>query len=240
MGIIVEETEAKDPAITKSMKRQKLLPGPLSDKELKRIKDTYELNPEPTGMEAFYKKIPTNIRLFGENIFGSDDPITKKDFTNEELIRMIAFKEREDAYNKRNMKELEEKGDTEKLKTYKDTAGKTSVNPYDMKYKDGSRMVDLPWYKSLYKSFSDPAYNVATSLGKYNIYDEDGNMRIKDNYNFNIAERAKVLGQGLGSKIHRSLYSPELFGEVLANTFETKDRPINFVIKKKTGPLAAR
>ena len=238
MGFSLVDKEESD--LSKKIKRQKRLPGPLSDKERKEIENTYELNPKSNVMNSFYKMIPTNMRLFGENILGSDKPITKEDFTNEELIQIIAFKNREDALNKRNIKELKEKGDTKKLKTYKDTAGKTSVNPYDMKYKDGSRMVDLPWYKSLYKSFSDPAYNVATTLGKYNVYDKEGNLNIKDNYNFNIGERAKKLSQNIGSKINRSLYSPELFGEVLANTFETKDRPIDFVIKKKPAPLAAK
>jgi hypothetical protein len=45
-------------------------------------------------MEALYKKIPTNMRIFGENLFGSTDPITQKDFTNDELVQIIALKKR--------------------------------------------------------------------------------------------------------------------------------------------------
>ena len=227
-----------------------LEPGPLSDKELKRIKDTYELNPEPTGMEALYKKIPTNMRIFGENLFGSTDPITQKDFTNDELIQIIALKRGQEKVNKAKQKLLEDavkeqdpialregKVDpqlSDMLSSFKKTTGKTAVKPYD------TVGVDQTWYNAIPRSFTDPSYNVATTLGKYNTYDEDGNVRVKDTYNFNKKIRDKILGTSLGSKIGRSLFSPELAGEVLANAIGTEDRPVNFVIKKKPAPLAAK
>jgi len=227
-----------------------LEPGPLSDKEIKEIKNTYELNPEPTGMEALYKKIPTNMRIFGENLFGSTDPITQKDFTNNELIQIIALKKQQEKVNKAKQKLLEKtvkeqdpialregKVDpllSNMLSSFRKSTGKTSVKPYDIVG------VDQSWFNAIPRSFTDPSYNVATTLGKYNTYDENGNVRVEDTYNFNKKIRDKILGTGLGSKIGRSLFSPELAGEVLANAIGTEDRPVNFVIKKKIAPLAAK
>ena len=40
------------------------------------------------GLPGLYHKIPTNIRLFMEQIFGADSTITEQDFTDEELAVM--------------------------------------------------------------------------------------------------------------------------------------------------------
>jgi len=56
------------------------------------------------GLPGLYHKIPTNIRLFMEQVIGKDSPITEQDFTEEELEVM---RDRMMAQEARNIKEEE-------------------------------------------------------------------------------------------------------------------------------------
>ena len=119
------------------------------------------------------------------------------------------------------------------IESYERTAGRTAVtNPYSDSsspyyiHRDqvAGGVVDQPWAKSLRRSFTDPRYNVATSLGKYVAEDVDGGMRITDEYNFNQQERN--LPEGLAA-LKRILFSPELAGEYLANALGTSPRNVD-------------
>lgn len=54
------------------------------------------------GLPSLYPKIPTNIRLFMEQVIGKDSPITEQDFTEEELEVM---RDRMMAQEARNIRE---------------------------------------------------------------------------------------------------------------------------------------
>ena len=56
------------------------------------------------GLPSLYPKIPTNIRLFMEQVIGKDSPITEQDFTEEELEVM---RDRMMAQEARNIREEE-------------------------------------------------------------------------------------------------------------------------------------
>jgi len=189
------------------------------------------------GMGSLYKKLPTNMRLLAENLFGVDSPITEKDFKPEELELIRDQIDHYKRINKakesmhRNMLSRagtpREKESRERwLQTYEDTAGQTAItNPYggfDVPSEWG--VVDQPWAESLYRSFTDPQYNVATSLGKYVAEDVEGGMRVIDEYNFNQQQRN--LPSGLAA-LKRILGSPELAGEYLANALDTPSRNVD-------------
>ena len=194
------------------------------------------------GIGSLYGRLPTNMRLLAENLFGADSPITEKDFKPEELEFM---REQIADYKRRNIPEpvlmKTSKGWEKVPQTYEYTGRTAITNPYSgpptgepswVKQADGTMtftggnadIVDQPWGASLYKSFTDPQYNVATSLGKYVAEDVEGGMRITDEYDFNQEERN--LPSGLEA-LKRILFSPELAGEYLANTLGTSPRNVD-------------
>ena len=203
---------------------------------------------DETFVQGMYKKIPTNVRLLVENIVGVDSPITAKDFTKEELIEMAFLAEKTRLSNlrtenryKRILKSESEKGppsleDKDVVDDYKDmiesfekTRGKTSVNPY---IQSNKKIVDANYLDSISKTFTSPSYRIATSLGKYNVYDKDNKeLNIKDTYNFNKKERN--LPSSFTGALKQMMASPELAGEYLANFLRTEDRDVDINIPKK-------
>jgi len=229
----------------------------------------YKLNPEDSGLRSLYKKIPTNMRLFIENLLGDTSTITEDDFTNDELIEMIALIERQQGINAKEEETLREETEkflelgmtykpnqgyimndagklvpydnydtplltgTEALKTYENTRDRTSVDPYkERSYYEGtsSRMVDQDYSSSLARSFNDPMYNVATTLGQYTATDVDDGYNIQDIYDFNKDERD--LPTDLSGALQRILKSPELAGEYLANLLGSEPRDVNIALEK--------
>ena len=203
---------------------------------------------DETFVQGMYKKIPTNVRLLVENIVGVDSPITAKDFTKEELIEMAFLAEKtrlsnlrkENRYNRiikselaKGPPSLEEKDFIDDIKamagSYEKTRGKTSVNPY---IQSNKKIVDANYLDSLSKTFTSPSYRIATSLGKYNVYDKDNKeLNIKDTYNFNKKERN--LPSSFTGALKQMMASPELAGEYLANFLRTEDRDVDINIPKK-------
>ena len=199
-------------------------------------------------VRSLYNNIPTNIRLLVENMVGVDTPITAKDFTKEELIEMAFLAEKQKRLNIKKEKRLEKRleadlaegppeplmkdyiDDTKKmLASYKKTRGKTSVNPY---VRNLQKVVDLDYTDSFKRTFTDPSYRVATSLGKYNLYNlSDKALRVKDKYNFNKKERN--LPTNFRNALAMMMASPELAGEYLANFLSTEDREVDITIPKK-------
>ena len=199
-------------------------------------------------VRSLYNNIPTNIRLLVENMVGVDTPITAKDFTKEELIEIAFLAEKQKRLNIKREKRLEKRleadlaggppepllkdyiDDTKKmLASYKKTRGKTSVNPY---VQNLQKVVDLDYTDSFKRTFTDPNYRVATSLGKYNLYNlSDKALRVKDKYNFNKKERN--LPTNFRNALAMMMASPELAGEYLANFLSTEDREVDITIPKK-------
>ena len=198
------------------------------------IADRYKLNPEDSGLRSLYKKIPTNMRLFIENLLGDTSTITEDDFTNDELIEMIALIEKQQGINIEDEQFLQAalsrgalNADDDALVSYKNTRGRTSVNPYRERYGD---MVDQDYSSSLTRSFNDPMYNVATTLGQYTATDIDGGYNIRDIYDFNKDERN--LPTDLSEALQYIIKSPEIAGEYLSNLLGSEPRDVDIALEK--------
>ena len=200
------------------------------------------------GIGELYKKIPTNLRLFGEYLAGVESPITEKDFTEDELgvIRnqIIAQKINnevlEDEYRKA--------GDADAVETFETTRGRTSVSPYDIQesglprtkttfgrsyLSGGSGAVDKGWEDAL-RSLDDPRYTVATSLGKYTAEDVEDGFRIRENYDFNrgASDRPSPIQDvesfdQLKNLLTNMQATPEVVGETLANLIKSDPRAVD-------------
>ena len=205
------------------------------------------------GLSGLYHRLPTNMRLLGEYLAGVDAPITAKDFKPEELefIRQQVIQQQQQ--NRAQEQELKDRADSlqrlirpkqpqktsgvrlanpEKvlqevlsdLSTYDTTRGTTAITD---PYKQGQEVVDQGYLSALGKSFIDPQYNVATSLGKYVATDEGNGMRIKDSYDFNPEERN--LPGGLAA-LRNMRHSPELLFEYLANYLGRTPRAVDLYL----------
>ena len=200
------------------------------------------------GLGSLYGALPTNMRLLAEYMAGVERPITEKDFTAEELefIRQqIAQQQQQNMAQEQELKnkvdllrqqtkatsgvklanpeEILEKTLSD-LNTYETTRGTTAITD---PYKRAREVVDQNYINSLSKSFTDPQYNVATSLGKYVATDEDNGMRIRDSYDFNRGER-KLPG-GLAALRHMAT-GPEVLLEYLANSIDRTPRPVDLYL----------
>ena len=162
------------------------------------------------GIADLYKKIPTNIRLYGESMVGVDSPITEEDFTTEELEYMrsqIAAKqahnlEREKAITKNGLEQewkaakVVGEGDdmhieyeyenvsAEELRARRD---KKLQSFDDTRGKTSISMMDYTHEdESILSSFNeDPAYRIWSSLGRYNAFDTpEGGVKISDIYDW--------------------------------------------------------
>tara|TARA_R110000803_G_C11848885_1_gene305587 strand:- start:49 stop:621 length:573 start_codon:yes stop_codon:yes gene_type:complete len=189
------------------------------------------------------------MRLLGEYMLGADSPITAKDFKPEELafIRQQITQQRQQ--NMMREQQLKDKADflrrqsqatsgvklvnpeealqeaLSDLGTYDKTRGATTITD---PYKGTREVVDQGYFPSLVKSFTDPQYNVATSLGKYVAKEDDGGLRIEDTYDFNPKER-KLPG-GLAA-LRNVTNSPEVLFEYLANMIERDPRPVDLYLE---------
>ena len=201
------------------------------------------------GLSSLYGALPTNMRLFAEYMAGKEEPITERDFTAEELefIRQqIAQQQQQNIKQEQALqyradflqqlpqrtsglrlanpeKELQEV--LSDLSTYDRTRGTTAITD---PYKEANQVVDQGYFSSLGKSFTDPQYNVATSLGKYVATDEGNGMRITDSYDFNKKERN--LPGGLAA-LRNMARSPELLLEYTANYLGRSPRPVDLYLE---------
>ena len=147
--------------------------------------------------EALRRDVPTNMRIYGESFLGQDSPITEKDFRPEELQYMKSQVMRkqaknadlEDMYRNAKVDTLDmESGEwtpqdfSEEIASFDKTRDKTAISYGDYElgiYDDGEAE------SSLKRSFTDPDYNVATTLGQYvAVKDENGKTKIKDVYDW--------------------------------------------------------
>jgi hypothetical protein len=214
-------------------------------------------------MESLYKKIPTNMRLFVEFMGGNTSPITRDDFTSEEINeirnRVYAAKERNSIREeelKAEMVSMEEDVKkngpdgfygwengkyktseeyleklSKKLASFENTRGKTSVS-YN-RDDSGTPTQDAGIFGAFGASMKSPAYNIETSLGRFNAYDTPKGIRIKDTYNWSKPGKPVSVKDFLyyGAQ---NIGSPEKLGNLVARTFfRGKERDIDFEIKGK-------
>ena len=200
------------------------------------------------GLASLYKRLPTNMRLLGEYLLGADTPITAEDFKPEELEVIRQQIAQQQQRNARQEQSLRNQADILRRQVGQ-TSGVRVANPeeelqkvlsdlgtYDRTrdttaitdpYRGAREVVDQGYFSSLSKSFTDPRYNVATSLGKYVATDENGGMRIQDTYDFNREERN--LPSGLAA-LRNMASSPELLMEYLANFLDRPPRPVDLYL----------
>ena len=193
------------------------------EEERDRIRAEYKLNDESFSFKNLYNKIPTNARLLIENILGDDSDITEENFTNDELIEMILLAEKQED-NYRNTENRKNKGQPENV---------TTVSPYYLDpFASGvTTRVDASYADSLKRTFTDPQYRVATSLGRFDAEKNSDGLRITDEYDFNKAQRD--LPKDLKGVLRHIRYSPEIAGEYLANLLKTPSRKVDINIPKK-------
>lgn len=163
--------------------------------------------------DSLYKNIPTNVRLFGESIIGKTQPITNKDFTQEELNYIQSQVAAQEEKNKRRQKLLEEgtpqitdpklrKVFEKELETYKRTENKTNISYQN--YPSGLSAADTTWWDAFVKSISSPEFNVATSLGQYTaIKDSTGKLVVIDTYNWD--NEKKLIEEKLKNKDYKGI-----------------------------------
>jgi hypothetical protein len=201
---------------------------------------------------TIYKKIPTNIRLVGEQLAGVSKPITEKDFSPEELSFIRSQIESQEKKNIQKQTSLENslpEFDKEQyrnqpsyqnvkslvqkeLDTYLKSQGKTAINYNNYLQNPG----ELGWIDSVKKSFTSPEFRVSTSLGQYvGIRNPDGTLSVVDKYNWDNEKK-------LLSSLQKSDY-PDFLKEVLTNPAstlatalarfmpETKERKVNIKLE---------
>ena len=215
---------------------------------------------KPEGLlSSVYKKIPANMRIFAETLFGEEGPITEADYSEEDL----QFLRRE--YDKKKAEDLKDEefaryqlantqeGDlltfkdgkivdsTDKLRAereedvayYDRTKGKTHMAPYD--YASEEYDHEGNWVSSTMQSFQDPSYRAGTSLGRfYVVQQDDGSVRIEDTYDWTKAPKDISLTQWLG--IVGALKSPEQVGNVIMRLFMPDTaRDVNIKLPESEG-----
>ena len=131
--------------------------------------------PEPQVNKVVVPKeskgiIPTNLKQFVKDLFGSDDLVTEEDITPEEKEALVSAVKKAKQQNKNILE-------------YNDYQTQQSG---ENQYKDVSPAIDN---KSFFSRVADPAYSMKTTIGQAQIKeDEAGNTIILDRYNFNDAK----------------------------------------------------
>ena len=180
--------------------------------------------------------IPSNMKLFAEYMLGSNSPITEEDFTQEELQLMRAQIMRKQAENQKNEDKWRNQVAgmspdhpdfemaTKKLRSYEDTKDRTALDAYD----------DVDWDKeSVLSSFSDPAYNLATTLGSYSAHQTPEGLVVKDEYDWGDTDTSKL---SMGDKLKAILTADSLrqAGNAMARTFrDSHSRPVEIKLEEE-------
>ena len=155
--------------------------------------------------------IPVNVRQYASHLAGNVSPITERQFTPEDL-EAIRF-----AIAKRGGGEKGQIGYGDYSKAGFSSFGDPSEGPLDM----------------LYKSYTDPAYRMETTLGMASYRKlPDGSYVVEDRYNFNASSRQAVANalreQGMMSLLHNAYKTRGLSGvlNVLGNVYgHTESEP---------------
>ena len=79
---------------------------------------------------------------------------------------------------------------TDKIASFDRTKSKTSLSYNDYPDQMGAPTFDS-WLKTVWKSYTDPAYRVKTVLGNVNVFDTPEGRKAVDNYNFDASDYYK-------------------------------------------------
>jgi hypothetical protein len=117
--------------------------------------------------------------------------------------------------------------------SYERTRGKTSVDfdPEVGGYGSGPGLIE-----TIKKSFTSPAYNINTTLGRFNAFkNEDGTVTISDTYNWtnqaNDPARRDMSLKAFLRALPTMVHKPEALGNVLMRTlFDEKYSPVEFTL----------
>ena len=202
---------------------------------------------------AIRRDVPTNMRLFAEYMLGDNSEITEKAFRPEELqvmrsqiLRAMEENDKqEQAFrdydtSKFNMKsnEWEPVDYSDQINSYDKTRGKTAIDYYD--YEQDF----LPEREqSLKRSFTDPEYNVQTTLGQYIAHDEDGKSVIRDNYDWGDRKSVPIPEDASNTDFIKMLLLSDNLreaGDILATKFrnEVGGRPVKVNLGKLEDKIA--
>lgn len=215
--------------------------------------------------KELYKKIPTNMRLFGESLVGVKDPITEKDFTREELNAMrrqiIEAQDRSNNMEAYLNAQLQEELDNpsgyygkangkdvtreqyiadlnRKINSFEKTRNKTSVDPYG-RNNTSDAGVGGGFLETMDRSFNSPEYNISTTLGRYNAYQNpDNSMTVKDRYDWTKSGgREPTIGEAIRA-FGRAFPNPEGMGNVMMRYWNPDvSRDVNVNLGQGTGTL---
>lgn len=83
---------------------------------------------------------------------------------------------------------------TTELNTYDKTKNKTSVSYYDYPDKKAAPTFDS-WLSSIWKSYTDPAYRLKTTLGSFNVQETPTGPVATDKYDFDAADFYALKGK---------------------------------------------
>lgn len=194
---------------------------------------------------------PTNAKIFASSLMGDTSPITEKNFTADELAAMVdliknkaAQDQQNEAVLRRGVRGPEEYAafpnsrngqdvpysdymaeKNKKLATYDKTKGKTSITYTD--YPDEAKPDTHGWLNTFLKSYTDPRYGVATSLGQFNALDRGNQYEVQDQYNWNKSEPFQM------ADLFELFKRPEAIGNALMRLGPQVNRPVKIMLPKQ-------
>lgn len=137
-------------------------------------------------LEDLYRQVPLNARLFADSLRGVTTPVTERDLRPDELAVLQGI------YDKRQRTLANETAMIQRSKFEDDlkrdliaNAQKTAADK-QVGYMGYHPTPDqYNWLQSVYKTFTDPSYRIATSLGNFGMENQGNNLRFYDKYNWN-------------------------------------------------------
>lgn len=186
--------------------------------------------------------LPINARFFLQSLFGTDSPITEKDFSASEIdvLRSAGNRKYVSKPEWARQNDLHEVGQNQAgylPQTQLRQIDETMQRPYipqnrQSGYEDYYLMPDRGgWADSVQKTLTDPSYRIATSLGNFGIEDQGDAYRVYDKYNWNGDFDKPV--QSLQDVFKGGLTNPTLFLNRLAELYAPKtSRPVNVRVPK--------
>lgn len=216
-----------------------------------------------------YNNLPVNMRTFIETVAGADRTITEQDFTPEDLAYMRKLVEQTRLRNEQTEQALKDRRDTisemglyelgknnelvditekelanldRKIKSYADTRGRTSVQYGDIartqtpSTDEGAESI----VQTVKDSFSDPAYRVKTTLGRFTAeHQDDGSIVIKDTYDWNKLEKKPTFKEFMAA-VPEMANNPRMAGNAFMRLMKPDTaREVRIQLSPKKGMLTS-
>ena len=182
-------------------------------------------------LSDLYKQVPLNARLFIDSLRGATTPVTERNLRPDELqtLQDIYTKRQRTLANETAMiqrSQLEDERKKELIANAIKTAGNKQVG-----YGDYSPAPDMNnWLEAAYKSFTDPRFRIATSLGNFGMRQQGNNLNFYDTYNWN-GDFARPVNTLKDVWNQASMSRPTEVLNALAEMFAPKaNRPVNINI----------